>query len=102
MSADPLDVSALDERLAPVVCGRRVIVASTVAAVTAELVAQLVRYGAQRPLVLAADRAQPTVRRRSYHDRPGPRRVPVAGSSRPLSSLGSTPGSPPADWRRDC
>jgi len=47
------DITALDERLAAIVRGRRVIVMSTVAAGATELVNQLSRYGARRPLVIA-------------------------------------------------
>ncbi len=53
MSDDGVDVGALDERLSGIVRGRRVIVMSTVAAATTESVDQLLRYGAQRPLVFA-------------------------------------------------
>lgn len=52
MSEPGFDVAALDGRLAPVVRGRRVIVMSAVAAGATESVDQLLRYGAQRPLVL--------------------------------------------------
>ena len=53
MPAPGFDVAALDERLATVVRGRRVIVMSAVAAATTESVTQLLRYGALRPLVFA-------------------------------------------------
>lgn len=53
MSGTGVDVGALDERLAALVRGRRVIVVSTVAAATTESVSQLHRYGALRPLVIA-------------------------------------------------
>ena len=53
MPGNRLEISALDERLASVVRGRKVIVVSTVAASAAEAVSQLHRYGAQRPLVIA-------------------------------------------------
>lgn len=53
MPEDRFELSALDERLASVVRGRRVIVVTTVAASAAEAVNQLRRYGAQRPLVIS-------------------------------------------------
>jgi len=49
----PFDVGALDARLASVVRGRRVIIVSTVSAAATASVAQLLRYGAQRPLAIA-------------------------------------------------
>ncbi len=53
MPGQPFDIGALDDRLAAVVRGRRVIVVSTVSAATTASVKQLLRYGAQRPLVIA-------------------------------------------------
>ena len=53
MPDDCFDLSALDERLALVVRGRKVVVVTTVAASAAASVSQLHRYGAQRPLVIA-------------------------------------------------
>ncbi len=53
MTETSFAVGALDDRLAPIVRGRRVIVTCTVAAGATELVDQLLRYGALRPLVVA-------------------------------------------------
>ncbi|MDQ4038334.1 MAG: hypothetical protein M3313_08300 [Actinomycetota bacterium] len=52
MPEDGFDVGVLDERLASVVRGRRVIVVTAVAAQATQAVHQLRRYGARRPLVI--------------------------------------------------
>lgn len=53
MADSRVDLDELDERLAAIVRGRRVIILSTVAAAATESVRQLLHYGAQRPLVVA-------------------------------------------------
>lgn len=90
MSEYGFDVAALDERLASVVRGRRVIVMSTVAAAATESVDQLLRYGAKRPLVFAHTSglgAVPSAEDAEVVLHPLPERPRPAGAGRPSYEL---------------